>query len=108
MSRLKENVPNCCEDHKGNDLCKHLIGVHCNVRHPNGAYIRVTRDGLELLQQVGCALFKAKDKSQHPPMKESCEVCLLFDNCDFKNDMVGKQCPKFRVNKGVLGQDNWT
>lgn len=108
MSRLKGNVPNCCEDHKGDRLCLFLIGAFCGVRHPNGAYIQLHREGLELLQQVGCASFETVTKQERRPMKESCEVCLLFEGCDFKNDMFGKQCPKFKVNKGVLGNGNWT
>ena len=107
MSRLKANVHNCCEDHKGDPLCKHLIGAFCGVRHPNENYIQVSRDALELFQQVGCASFSPKVKL-YPPEKVSCEACLLFEVCEFKNDMVGKPCPKFKPNKGVLGNRKWT
>lgn len=107
MSRLKSNVPNCCEDHEGKELCKHLIGVHCGVRHPNGSWIRVTRDGLELLQQVGCALFIPKIDMEDRP-RERCESCIRFEECDFKNDMQGKECKKYMFSGGVLSNKNWT
>lgn len=108
MSRLKENVPNCCEDHTGKELCKHLVGVHCNVSHPNGAYISITRDGLELLQRVGCASFRPRTSlKQTAEAPCHCDICLV-QHCDFKNDMVGKPCQKFQGDTGVLSERNWT
>lgn len=101
----------CCEDEKGNALCRELIGVFCTAVRGSDGYVKnfeVTKDGIKILRHVGCPKFRERESRVGNAKKESCEVCLLFDGCDFKNDMVGKQCPKFRVNKGVLGESNWT
>lgn len=101
MSRLKDNVPKCCEDHKGERLCIFLVGCYCGVRRSNEGYILVTRDGLELLQQVGCASFAAIVKYDKQPEAECrCWNCADAGKCEYEKAMWGMNCPK-HIRRGV-------
>jgi hypothetical protein len=50
-------TPGCCE-FNNKATCKHLVGIYCRARFEEIGYIRVTQEGLILLQKVGCSLFE--------------------------------------------------
>jgi len=99
----------CCEDVYGNSLCQHEIGTFCDIKYLTGGnYIRLTRDGVDLLRQIGCPFFLERETRAIEPPQDRCDTCLSGNSCNFRSDMAGKDCSKYMFNGGVLSERNWT
>jgi hypothetical protein len=100
----------CCEDVHGNSLCRRQIGTFCNIKQvAGGDFIRLTRDGVALMREIGCPYFLQREaRVVERTQLSRCESCEKFDGCLFKAVMGDNPCKLFTPRSGVLSKENWT